>query len=284
MASVTFALLIAEATLHICGISYPRFYTADAVLGYMHRPGARGLWNKEGNVYVQINSAGMRDKEHAREKPAGTIRIAVLGDSYAEAFQVSSQETFWAVMEWELETCVSKYGKKVEVLNFGVSGYGTAQELLMLQHRAWEYSPDIVVLAITPANDICNNSRELEHDSSRPYFVYRGDKLSLDNAYLSGWKYKKTGYLRYVNLVQRASDSSRILQVIMHAYTILKLRTISPAINQNAQFESGLANAAFFEPINLIWKEAWKVTKGLIGLMDEEVRKHGARFLVSCHA
>ena len=40
-------------------------------------------------------------------------------------------------------------GKQVEVINFGVSGYGTAQELLTLRQKVWDFSPDIVVLAFT---------------------------------------------------------------------------------------------------------------------------------------
>jgi len=52
------------------------------------RPGAEGWWSKEGGAYVRINNGGLRDREHAKAKPTNALRIAVLGDSYAEALQV----------------------------------------------------------------------------------------------------------------------------------------------------------------------------------------------------
>jgi hypothetical protein len=42
----------------------------------------------EGNSFVEVNRDGLRDREHSRIKPAETLRIAVLGDSYAEALAI----------------------------------------------------------------------------------------------------------------------------------------------------------------------------------------------------
>jgi hypothetical protein len=63
----------------------------------------------------------LRDREHDH---ARTLRIAVLGDSFAEALQITMEEAFWSV---ELQGCPSLAGREPEVINFGVSGYGTAQ-------------------------------------------------------------------------------------------------------------------------------------------------------------
>ena len=55
----------------------------------------------------------------------------MLGDSYTEALQVSLEETF----TWRLEASLNKElagRKKVEVLNMGVSGYGTTEEYQLL--------------------------------------------------------------------------------------------------------------------------------------------------------
>ena len=54
--------------------------------------------------------------------------------------------------------------KRVEVLNFGCDGYGTAQEFILLRDRVWRYAPDVVVLAVFTGNDIRNNSLVLEGD------------------------------------------------------------------------------------------------------------------------
>ena len=108
----------------------------------------------------------------------------MLGDSFAEAFQVPMEKAFWTVMEQTLQNCTRP--QKVEVLNFGVSGYSTARELIMLRQRVWQYSPDIVLLLVTPRNDIRDNSRVLDPfaNSGLPYFIYRDGSLTSDDSAL----------------------------------------------------------------------------------------------------
>ena len=134
---ILFGLLIgvtiAELGLRAVGYSYPGFYMPDATRGHALIPGMEGWYRKEGEAYVRINSAGQRDREHTKAKTADTIRIAVIGDSYAEAFQVPVEQAFWAIMEEKLRGSGVVPGKQIEVLNFGVSGYGTAAELLTLR-------------------------------------------------------------------------------------------------------------------------------------------------------
>src|ERR1044071_5818088 len=142
--SLAVGLLIFEICLRAVGFTYPIFYEPDASRGYALRPGMQGWYRKEGEAFVRINSDGLRDREHTKEKPPETFRIAVVGDSYAEAFQVAQGAAFWSVMERRLQDCPSLGGRRVEVINFGVSGYGTAQELITLRERVWEYSPDVV--------------------------------------------------------------------------------------------------------------------------------------------
>src|SRR3954466_3584600 len=136
---VLVALAITELGLRIGGFSYPIFYTTDPDRGIALKPGQHGWYRKEGESYVNINSAGLRDIEHTLAKPADTFRIAVVGDSYAEALQVPMENAFWHVMQDRLRGCGAFGGMKIEVLNFGVSGYGTAQELITLQKHVWQY-------------------------------------------------------------------------------------------------------------------------------------------------
>src|SRR5437660_1889096 len=151
-------LLVCELILRVAGYSRPNLYMSDWDRGVVLRPGAEGWWTKEGGAYVRINSDGLRDREHAKAKPANTVRIAVLGDSYAEALQVPMRKKFWATMEAKLRECKPLQGQNVEVINFGVSGYGTAQELLTLRQKVWNYAPDVVLLTVTTLNDISDNS------------------------------------------------------------------------------------------------------------------------------
>ena len=181
-AGLVLALLLAEVGLRVSGFSHFNPYIVDAELGYSLRPNAAGWWLKEGAAYVTINSQGLRDREHTFAKPPDTIRIAVLGDSFAEALQVPMEKTFWTLMQPKVQDCSRAHelkagsaGMKVEVLNFGVSGYATARELILLRQRVWQYSPDIVLLLVTTRNDIRDNARALDPyaNSGLPYFIYR---------------------------------------------------------------------------------------------------------------
>jgi hypothetical protein len=192
-AGLVFALLLAEVGLRVSGFSHFNPYIVDQELGYSLRPNAAGWWLKEGATYVTINSQGLRDREHTFAKPPDTIRIAVLGDSFAEALQVPMEKAFWTLMQPKVQDCsranelkAGSAGPKVEILNFGVSGYSTARELILLRQRVWQYSPDIVLLLVTPRNDIRDNSRALDPntDLGVPYFVYREGSLTLDDSSL----------------------------------------------------------------------------------------------------
>ena len=137
-------LLLAEVGLRLSGfrLGTDSAFQPDPYCGVRHVPNYRGWHTREGRVWIEINSHGFRDRERTVDKPAGTFRIAVIGDSYAEALQVDLDKTFWSVLERKLAERWPAIGQRVEVLNFGVSGYGTAQELEMLRHYVWDYQPD----------------------------------------------------------------------------------------------------------------------------------------------
>jgi len=84
---------------------------------------------------TNINRHGMRDREYAVKKPPGTFRIAVIGDSIAYGLGVAEDSTFSTQLERLLEKYYQRAGDpKVEVLNFGVTGYSFAQ-VMEIAHR-----------------------------------------------------------------------------------------------------------------------------------------------------
>ena len=152
---VAVPLFAIEAYLRIAGIG-GGLYEPDPVLGAWHIPNRSGRWRKACfDVPIQINSAGLRDVEHTLEKPAGVQRIAVLGDSIAEALHAPLEQTFSRRLETILTA--SGAGPRDEVINFGMPGYGTDQMYLTLKTRAGGYQPDVVVLVFRVGNDVRNN-------------------------------------------------------------------------------------------------------------------------------
>jgi lysophospholipase L1-like esterase len=305
-ASVVVALLIFEVFLHVIGFTYPIFYQPDGVRGYSLRPGMEGWYRKEGASFVSINSDGLRDREHAKQKPPGTFLIAVVGDSYAEAFQVEQDKAFWSVMERRLQDCPAFAGRKVEVINFGVSGYGTAQELLTLREKVWAYSPDLVLLAVTTNNDVSDNSRALKLTNEIPYFTLDGDRLVPDNSFrdapsfrlrdsalnrLGRWLRDHLRFVQAIHLAQVALKSR--LDAWRDRRAAAQKKNEQAAANQpegasaqNTQSEGtptdepGTANMVYREPSDDTWREAWRVTEKLMATMNDEVKQHGARFYV----
>lgn len=254
-----------------------RFHTSDRDLGWKLKPGVSGEWNGEGVSFVQVNSDGLRDREHTKTKPPNTLRVAVLGDSFTEAIQVPVEQTFWSKLERKLGNCDAVKGrKKVEVINFGVQGYGTAQELMMLRKKVWDYSPDIVVLAFFIGNDVINNSPQLEYDHYRPFFVYDASgKLVPDMSFRNLPPIARNE--RAVSFVDRMPsflvNNSRILQVIKKVDLDRKKRQLSGDF-------TALSSQNFNPPQDAVWKDAWRVTEGLIVTMRNEVVQKKADFLV----
>ncbi|MEO8498063.1 MAG: SGNH/GDSL hydrolase family protein, partial [Planctomycetota bacterium] len=126
VAGLCLGVLLAECLLAASGIVSLSSYEQDRVCGARLKPNFAGWQTQEGRVFVRTNSDGFRDREHPRAKPANTIRIAVLGDSYCEAMQVEQGQTFWSVMERDINQCLPAGSAAVEVINTGVAGYGTA--------------------------------------------------------------------------------------------------------------------------------------------------------------
>jgi hypothetical protein len=269
-------LLCAEAALRLVGARFATsFYAIDPDLGWSLRPGAEGDSVEEAVVRVKINAAGMRDdREHEIAKAAGVYRVAILGDSFAEAMQVPLERTFSKLLERDLAAC---RGGPVEVLNFGVQGYGTAQELLMWRLKAARYKPDAAVLLFYTGNDLYNNHRALNptNADAAPYFAIDNGALRMlpalaqESAAREAW----AGLVRY----------SRLAQMLSGAYYKFGRKAVRAREDANrARFgENYMDRLIYREPSHAEMREAWAVTEAALPLARDEVAQSGARFLLA---
>jgi len=99
----------------------------------------------------RVNSFGLRDSEFTREKPKDTFRILVLGDSIPYGRAVRSPMTF----PNQMEKLLTVKGKKVEVINAGISGYSPYNELQYYLTEGRSFNPDLVIVAFC-MNDVAN--------------------------------------------------------------------------------------------------------------------------------
>lgn len=280
--TILFVLVFAEVFLRVLGISYPRTVQRDENLGSAYIPGVEFLQSDEGVAHVKINSEGFRDKEWKINKSPDTFRIALIGDSYTDAFGVPIEARYTEVLEDELNSrCNALNMKKVEVLNFGMSGWGTTQELLAFRHHARKYSPDLVILAFLPYNDIRNNSKSLEKNDGIPYYFYKGTELELDNSFRDTPSHKQTLLKK---LAYTVINYSRLMQVVYRANTVIKNNSLQKTQGRenkrNNPLEIGLDENVFHPPTDTSWKEAWHITEGLLSLTRQEVLQDNADFLL----
>lgn len=148
IASITICLLIIEGIIRITGVapdvsdisneSY--VFSDNPKLKYTLKP--NGLLNKGKD---KINKEGYRGDVYAiKKKNAFTSRIVCVGDSITLGLGVRNNETYSYFLEKELNAHNSK--TKWEVINLGVNGYNTINEVEMIKTRGLSFSPDLIIL------------------------------------------------------------------------------------------------------------------------------------------
>ena len=121
----------------------------------------------------ETNARGLRDREYPLEKPADTLRIAVVGDSFTMGSGVAIEDAYHSLLEERLNEWMAD--GRMECLNFGVAGYGLAQYVAVIEHKALAYDPDFLLIGLVE-NDLFPPPREHyttpfeERPPTRPFF------------------------------------------------------------------------------------------------------------------
>lgn len=183
---VTFSISIVEVLLRLInsyGVTLIRpyhledFYPTELLEGqhwldgdsfYLYKRNASGTTHGHD---VQVNRWGLRGKDFFEREVEGnnTFRIMVLGDSVTMGIGVAEQDRYTEVLETLLRM---KHPKaKIEVINLGVHGFATVQEVKMLR-RMWDViQPNLVVVGF------CANDPSITHTYMPPYHIPTPDVL-----------------------------------------------------------------------------------------------------------
>ena len=124
-----------------------------------------GSWRHQTDCFdveYESNSVGARDREW--ETAGSESRVVVLGDSFIEGWGLPVEERLTNLLE-------ARSG--VEHLNFGMSHFGTYQQLLVYEKLARLYAHDRVLVAVTPVNDFFDLDYELASRARYYEFRYR---------------------------------------------------------------------------------------------------------------
>jgi len=126
-----------------------RLYVAtdDPSPAYLLRP---GVVTRARGVSVRVNAFGLRGPETSAVPATGVRRVLALGDSATFGEGVPEEDTFPVRLERELQ---ERTRQRWEVLNSGVGGFNTADELHFLRTRGLALRPEAVVVGFN-LNDI----------------------------------------------------------------------------------------------------------------------------------
>lgn len=142
-AALLFAAILGEIGLRLLGYAgAPQSFIGntrrveDPILNWRFVPHSTV---QDGKVVYKYNSAGFRDEDHSTEKPSGVTRLVVIGDSVTEGSGVRQEELFSSYLQ-------SLLGSTYEVINLGMSGLNTPQEVHLLEVEGLKYRPDVVLM------------------------------------------------------------------------------------------------------------------------------------------
>jgi hypothetical protein len=167
LASFAAFVLAGEVLYRIVPSRYPTLVTG--LKGQWHTPGKTFSYEGamltprcEEPVLVRWNRRGWHDGDHASPKPAGMIRVLVLGDSFVEGVQVPTE----ALFHRRLEAILSREsgGRPVEAVVLARSGWGPREKLEGLRKEGLAYEPDLVIDEIHAESDW-----EAHQEPTRPF-------------------------------------------------------------------------------------------------------------------
>jgi len=252
----------------------------DPQLGWRHVANRTVTFQApEYRITERFNSRGVRGPEYSLEKGSDEYRIVVLGDSFAEGYTVDFEELFSEVLKQRLN---EQERRRVEVINFGVGGYSTDQELLLFQNEGIHYHPDLVILMFHDS-DVWYNAQKRYFPWRRgykPLFCLKGDALHLTNVPVP-------------ILAEEASFQTQIQATFAHhsyLYRWIRDRVKNSSTLFSLAISLGLADPGktfipkeyrvYQNPYSPEIHEAWLVTAALLAKLKQEARFIGSDLLV----
>lgn len=291
--ATTVVLISLVGSLMIVELSLGRFYYSnidelrqdefDEELGWRLKPGEYTVKAPQAffTHHVLINRFGIRGPE-IEPSLSGVRRVIVLGDSFTFGQAVDDASLFSTRLEQRLNQAAPEL--KHQVINAGVPGYGTAQELLMLRRLAdARIVGDVYVLNVF-TNDILDNLR----------LDYASHSL---NPVQPGFELDAGGELRFAHRPRRVlREGSNLIEVqqpprsMLLALAKTRMQTFAqtqPALvrlARNVGFDIRVGRvpgiiSAWYDP--QVLEKGVPLMKRLIAAINDAVKSHQATLLVA---
>lgn len=296
---VVFGLVVVEAALAVANVAPVedlRYLPAWAdvqhrLYGWFHYPNSEFVYRTRTinfGTRVRINSKGLREREYDYEKPPGTYRVLILGDSFVPSLEVPFEQIWHELLERRFSDATGGQAR-VEVIGAGVQGWSIDQQLLYYRHEGYKYGADLVMFQTYLSNDIIEADMNLDRLADRglmkyqkPYFVLMGDQLVLEN-----FPYQGEGY--WVDSQPVSSLAGRIKYVARRNSRVYRFvtRTVLPRRRPQApQLPYGCWATPTFNRALMVYATdypeefvaGWRLYDRLLEELNTEVLRRGARF------
>lgn len=170
------------------------------------------------------NSDGFLDVNHDLKKKDGIYRIGFFGDSYVEAIQVPLKDTFFRVIQKNLNK------NNFELFSFGTSGHGTLHGYLLSKKYSELYDFDLVVYVFYE-NDPGDQVEKFKKANTLPYAVLKGNEIKIDTdlilAYMARHKYDEI--IKKIILFNK----SILLQTVYNRFQLLRHHGIKVSVTDD---------------------------------------------------
>ncbi|HEU4929297.1 MAG TPA: hypothetical protein VFU38_05655 [Candidatus Krumholzibacteria bacterium] len=278
IATLVILFVASEVTLRL--IYHPEFLGSviqyDSTLGWSLTPGASLVSvdsQRDFRYRIDVNSLGLREREIEFQKPDGVRRVLVLGDSFAFGVGLKDGERFSDMLQETLPD-------DVQVLNAGVPGWGTDQEMLFYETALRRLEPDLVVLTFLAQNDVVNCALRgpLIEVGTKPRFLCSGDGLTMEAAV-------PPAKLSFGARARRWLRKSRLLLFVKRRFDMREYQhhAVEDPRFLTHGYESSrhLSHWSVYdvrasEPI----EGAWCVTERLLSRLAKDCRDDGAELIV----
>jgi len=266
LAAIIIFLFFFEIILRVTNISsdygYPDgMYQEDTLLGYGMAPNFKGEFVKpEFRIEIATNSLGLRDREYFA-KESDDYRILALGDSFTwGGYGIASNETFLKILEKRLNE--KSPDTNYQVINAGVPGYGTKEEMFYLINRGYKLQPDLVILNFFVGNDFLGN--------------IESEGLTAKDGILVKKKFKVT----------TAEKVRSFMLIHLHSYRLIEKKVITLFGNfiekhiRGKIQQDGYQSELFLKAINDDIKSQIDTVKELLNNMNSYLSSNDIKFVI----